>query len=543
MDFSGEFHGCNSRTSTLEHKPTPGFDASTSSSTSSSSVFKSNEKSSRNWSDRGCLVDRARDISIRVCQLSVFCDYATSTILRPNFPFLALPGAHEESFPSTEPFGFSAATYFLPFTFLLGAAICSPVMGPLSDPVGRKPCIVFSLVVTALGAVVKYLVRQSFWGFCVANFAHGLIGGGTAPVSLAYASDVSISRHQKDAEIAFMTALSMIGMASGGVIAILMGDDQSLFAPLLVGAGSCAFSAMLVVFLVYEPSTHMELLTSQTDSRHQKPILVGSDEEPVTCTKQLRETTEAFDDEASEIDVESPVKVEPNVTKTGAKDHGKVGIPPPAGRLNQKVVFTIIVGALVDNLGSAGLTYISISPMAFNAFYHDFVSQGQEPIMSADAFKLIQTLLALAVVPGAVAAPKIVQMIGSAGACVLANIMTAVVIAALLGVTEGIDPSPTSYAAFVTILYSGFSLAVISQVSTGTMLDAIAPDDKRGYVQGLNLMSLNLASAVCPYLLGELADRTGTAACMWTNVGISVLAAVVNSPLLHVRQLQRQNTE
>lgn len=39
------------------------------------------------------------------------------------------PGAPDDSFPSTAPFGFSAATYFVPMMALLGVAIASLVIG------------------------------------------------------------------------------------------------------------------------------------------------------------------------------------------------------------------------------------------------------------------------------------------------------------------------------------------------------------------------------------------------------------------------------
>jgi hypothetical protein len=37
-------------------------------------------------------------------------------MLNPNFAMMCAPGAHPDSFPSTEPFGFNSATYFLPGT-------------------------------------------------------------------------------------------------------------------------------------------------------------------------------------------------------------------------------------------------------------------------------------------------------------------------------------------------------------------------------------------------------------------------------------------
>jgi len=67
----------------------------------------------------------------------------------------------------------------------------------------------------------------------------------------------------------------------------------------------------------------------------------------------------------------------------------------------------------------------------------------------------------------------------------------------------------------------------------------IAPVHRRGFVQGLNVSVMNVARAASPFLLGAFADAAGTVACMWTCVGISVLAALANLPLVSVKDLQR----
>lgn len=41
---------------------------------------------------------------------------------------------------------------------------------------------------------------------------------------------------------------------------------------------------------------------------------------------------------------------------------------------------------------------------------------------------------------------------------------------------------------------AGFPFTVLSQLTTGPMLDVIAPKDKIGYVQGLNNSSMNFGS-------------------------------------------------
>lgn len=113
---------------------------------------------------------------------------------------MVLPGAHEDSFSSTEPFGFSAATYFVPMCALGGVAIASLVIGRLSDVKGRKPCLLLCLYGSAVGCILKFVARKSFWVYNSMNFLNGLFSA-SVPVSLAYAGDVNETKREKDVSV------------------------------------------------------------------------------------------------------------------------------------------------------------------------------------------------------------------------------------------------------------------------------------------------------------------------------------------------------
>lgn len=68
---------------------------------------------------------------------------------------------------------------------------------------------------------------------------------------------------------------------------------------------------------------------------------------------------------------------------------------------------------------------------------------------------------------------------------VFGNVFTAVVTAILL-VIGNLPANSGTFAAFVFVMYAGFPFTVFSQLTTGPMLDVLAPEDKIGYVQGLN---------------------------------------------------------
>lgn len=83
-------------------------------------------------------------------------------------------------------------------------------------------------------------------------------------------------------------------------------------------------------------------------------------------------------------------------------------------------------------------------------------------------------------------------------------------------------------------------LTVISQLSTGPMLDVLAPASQRGFAQGINMTVMNFALAESPWLFGILADGIRTPKTMWVCVGFSLLAVTVNVPLMFAQQLKQK---
>ena len=67
--------------------------------------------------------------------------------------------------------------------------------------------------------------------------------------------------------------------------------------------------------------------------------------------------------------------------------------------LNRSVLCLIILGALMDNIGSAALINICQAPLAFNHWFSDFVEVGESPPLSLDGFRWMNVCLALVVIP------------------------------------------------------------------------------------------------------------------------------------------------
>ena len=329
-----------------------------------------------------------------MCQSSHNISYITNNITAIMVLPRGSPGAHEDSFPSTDPFGFSAATYFVPMTALLGVAIASLVIGKLSDIKGRKPCLLLCLYGSTIGCILKFIARKSFWFYNAMNLLNGLFSA-SVPVALAYAGDVNETKREKDAEIGMLVGISMLGSAGGGIIAILM-ETQGLFVPLLIGSALTLVAAVLNTFMLIEPK---DILASRSREREEMGLLI--------------------DDEDEDDDNTAPTE------------------------LNYKVFGNIIIGALGDNIGSSGLMPLCLSPLAFNTFYESFVKAGEDPIMPQVAYKWISVLVALMVVPGTLLSPPVYNNIGLAGGCILGNIITGIVTIALVNLWFQYEVSST----------------------------------------------------------------------------------------------------
>mmetsp|Transcript_15845 Transcript_15845/g.23536 ORF Transcript_15845/g.23536 Transcript_15845/m.23536 type:complete len:698 (+) Transcript_15845:100-2193(+) len=420
--------------------------------------------------------------SVNALRFAVFVDAIAGTIEQPNYPIMVLPGAHPDSFPDTGGLGFSGATYMVPMSALLGVAIASMIIGRASDKVGRKPCILFCLYGTVIGCILKFLFRFAFWPYCAFNFLNGLVSA-SVPVALAYAGDVNETKREKDGEIGVLVGVSMLGSAGGGIIAILM-ETQGLFVPLLVGSAIVFVAAVLNTLYLIEPKDVMA-------SRQREREELGMD----------NEIEDDDDDQAQTVD-----------------------------KLDYKVFSLILLGALGDNVGSSGLMPLCLSPLAFQTFY----TNADPVIMSQVAYKWVSVLVALMVVPGTIVSPYIYNKLGLAGGCIMGNVITGIVTIFLLYIALA-PASTATFGIFVALLYACFPFTVISQLSTGPMLEATSPPDKRGLAQGVNITVMNLGAAVSPFVLGAISDMAGTPTAIWICIAISFIAALINIPLIWVK--------
>lgn len=422
--------------------------------------------------------ENARRYSLYALRFSVVASSINTKVLTPNYPLMVMPGAHEDSFPSTSPFDFNSATYFIPMCTLLGLAISGLFIGGLSDRVGRKKVLLILSYVSTIGTIVKYFLRGSFWAYNIASFCFGFFLG-NVPVAMAYVSDVFTNKLEKEHEMGLVIGFFVMGNSGGGMIAILM-NSAGLFAPLWVGAGMSGLASLILTWYLIEPG----------DSR-----MVAMNEEI------------DLDDEE---DFKRPDEI------------------------NKALMWNVIIGALLDNIGSVGLFPLCLSPLALNQYLAN--PDLDEPLMTYTAYQWLSVCVALMVILSTAITPYIFARIGIAATCVFGNVFTAVVTVLLLMIANG-PATEGFFIAFVCVMYAGFPFTVFSQLTTGPMLDVLAPEDKVGYVQGLNNMAMNFGMAFAPWLLGLLADATTTNTAIWTGVGVSLAAALCNFPLTFRKEM------
>ncbi|MGA0116821.1 MAG: MFS transporter [Ilumatobacteraceae bacterium] len=159
-----------------------------------------------------------------------------------------------------ERFGASGLEVGLMFaTFSVAQMICAPILGRVSDRVGRKPVIIFSLVGTAVGSLITGLAG-SLW---VLFLGRALDGASGASVAVAQGAVADIAPPEDRARLIGLLGAAfgvgfVVGPALGGLAAL--GGPH---VPFFVAGGIAAINA--VVAVVRLPETKPD--TTQVQSR------------------------------------------------------------------------------------------------------------------------------------------------------------------------------------------------------------------------------------------------------------------------------------
>ena len=184
--------------------------------------------------------------------LTVFIDLLGFGILIPILPAFATKvlGVDEAAI------GIAIASYsFIQFIF-------NPVFGKLSDKHGRKPVIIFCLLMNALGYVI-FAFTSSYILLLISRIVAG-IGGSSISVAQAYIADVTTKENRSK-------GMGLIGSAFGlgFVFGPLIGGFLAEYGYMVTGLAAGGFSLIaFVVTLIFLP----ESLTKSEESISEKQI-------------------------------------------------------------------------------------------------------------------------------------------------------------------------------------------------------------------------------------------------------------------------------
>lgn len=120
--------------------------------------------------------------------------------------------------------------------------LCAPILGRLSDRVGRRPVLLVSLLGTAVGFAIMGFAKTLTWLF-VARIVDG-ISGGNISTAQAYIADIT-SPEERSKTMAYIGAAFGLGFMFGPGIGGVLGH-YSISAPYLFASGLALINTALV---------------------------------------------------------------------------------------------------------------------------------------------------------------------------------------------------------------------------------------------------------------------------------------------------------
>lgn len=153
--------------------------------------------------------------------------------------------------------------------FALVQFVASPIVGRMSDKMGRKPMLVWGLVVFSLAEFV-FAATSKLWLFDLSRAVDGLSAAMFVPTSMALAADIT-TRQQRAKVLGWLSAAFsgglMLGPGLGGLLA-----NISYKMPFWVAGVLGIISALIAVFAL--PADNQEVIQSTTE--HPEEELVDS---------------------------------------------------------------------------------------------------------------------------------------------------------------------------------------------------------------------------------------------------------------------------
>ncbi len=172
--------------------------------------------------------------SLSIIFFTVFIDLLGFGILIPILPLFASQKLNISDFE----IGIIIASFsFIQFLF-------NPVLGKLSDKIGRRPIIVSTLLLTAFSYIL-FTFAHNFWMLLISRLLAGF-GGSNIGVAQAYIADVT-SKEERAKGMGLIGAAFGLGFLFGPMIGGIISQYNYEYA----GYGSAGFSLLAFLFSLF----------------------------------------------------------------------------------------------------------------------------------------------------------------------------------------------------------------------------------------------------------------------------------------------------
>ena len=144
--------------------------------------------------------------------------------------------------------------------------ICAPLFGKLSDQVGRKPVLAFSIVGTAIGFVILGSAH-TVWMLLLGRMIDGASGGNIS-TAMACIADVT-TKENRSRNMGLVGAAFGLGFVIGPALGGVLSKHISLSAPFYFAAALAFINAALVMIRL------PETLTAESRARARERATIG----------------------------------------------------------------------------------------------------------------------------------------------------------------------------------------------------------------------------------------------------------------------------
>ena len=175
--------------------------------------------------------------------LTVLIDVLGIGIIIPVLPFYV------------ESFGASAFIVTLLFaTFSLFSFFSAPLLGALSDRIGRRPVLIVSIASTAIGWLVFAAATNIYWLF-FGRIIDGLAAG-NFPIAQSYLLDIAKTDKERTTNLGLIGAIFGIGLIIGPLLGGVL-SQISLSFPFWFVGGLALFNMIMALFSLPETNKNI----------------------------------------------------------------------------------------------------------------------------------------------------------------------------------------------------------------------------------------------------------------------------------------------